>query len=620
MNAVDTTHAPRVFAPEPQKWHQRLRKRLGSPDWLDQFSLKFVYWGRRHRKPAFLVTTLVGFGAIRGLIFIVEGPLSGTLVSEYAGHLLAGLIAISLFPALTLFVERHNVFLVMEISARGGGPDLAPNRSFLTENLEQMRDQFQEMLGDGAILTPYQVARWVQWCFETANTNKYVGTDSHVPSEYRDIYAEYLSAHRQFIERLPESESKRLMITYPARLRADRADNPEDNRVFLEWHSSTSEVELDDGSSVETKPVELFQLAPHDSNLLLKNADLSLEALDETDIGFWDGNFVLLFNPLKDAVDPVDGSPTHIRLRLRFKGTTLYKECERFVMLLENEANPLDSDLSIYSSQLSENWKRFAAPELRIKQTVPMIEQVIAQLKKPKSSIRIFDAAAGVGFEAVALLREGYLVQLNEIEETLRNAARHYARENEVLLPEAQFSRSDWLELTKELQEEQFDVVLVLGNSLCHLESEKQLRSALQQFHALLRDGGALICDERNFDYMRKNWDDIKKDPINNFRFNKREDRVMYLGAQVLGAPFEFDGKRFVFEYWNVQLDNNNRFKKEGNDPLGSLSMFAFPRGTMLGALESAGFKEIKVLGDLEPIPTNALSDECDFYTYVAVK
>jgi hypothetical protein len=40
----------------------------------------------------------------------------------------------------------------------------------------------------------------------------------------------------------------------------------------------------------------------------------------------------------------------------------------------------------------------------------------------------------------------------------------------------------------------------------------------------------------------------------------------------------------------------------------------------MLGALESAGFKEIKVLGDLEPIPTNALSDECDFYTYVAVK
>lgn len=115
-----------------QRWLRGLRRRLGSPDWLDRLSLKFVYWGRQHRTTAFLVTTLVGFAAIRGIIFVIEGPLSGTIISEYAGHLLAALIAISVFPAFTLFVERRNVRLVMKISARGGGPDLTPNRSFLT--------------------------------------------------------------------------------------------------------------------------------------------------------------------------------------------------------------------------------------------------------------------------------------------------------------------------------------------------------------------------------------------------------------------------------------------------------------------------------------------------------
>ncbi len=597
---------------------ERLRRRFVSPDWLDRFSLKFVYWGRQHRTGAFALTTLVGFGAIRAVIFVIEEPLRGTVVSEYAGHLLAGIIALSVFPALTLFVERHNVLLLLKISARGGGPDMAPNRSFLTENLEQMWDQFQEMLGDGAVLTPFQVAQWVQWCFETANTDKYVGTDSHVPSEYREIYSDYLSAHRQFIERLPHSESRRYMITYPNRLRADRSESPEDTRVFLQWHNATSSVSLPDGTNIETKPVKLYQLAPHDSTLLIRSEGLSEDSLNETDIGFWDGNFVLLFNPLMDDLDPVDNSPTHIKLRLRFKGTDLYEECERYVMLLESEAKPLSSDIAIYSSQLSENWKRFAAPALRIRQTVPIIESVVDGASPSK--VRVFDAAAGVGFEAVALLRKGYLVQLNEIEETLRHAARDYAKENEVLLPEAQFSRSDWLKLGRELQSEQFDLVLVLGNSLCHLESEKQLKSAIKQFYELLRPGGSLICDERNFDYIREHWSMIKQDPINNFRFNHRKDRVMYLGTQVLGAPFEFDGERFVFEYWNVEQDGDGRYLPQGSDPLGSLSMFAFPRGMMYSALKAGGFQTVDVLCDLEHNSKNELLDDCDFYTYLAKK
>ncbi|HST68058.1 MAG TPA: class I SAM-dependent methyltransferase [Solirubrobacterales bacterium] len=565
------------------------------------------------------MTTLVGFVAIRGLVELVSGPLSGTIVADYAGDLLAGLIALSVFPALTLYAERRNVRLVFSIAARAGGPDLAPNRTFLTENLQQMSDQFDELQSEGAVLPRYLVARWVQWCFETATTHQYVGTDSHVPSQYRDIYAEYLTAHKGFIKRQPRSSSKRVMITFPDRLRADRALHPADNRVFFEWHKKKRKVKLADGKEVETKPVHLYQLDPHSNRLLLEETDEDLKELLDTDIGFWKGNFVLLFNPVKDAIDPVDGSPTHIRLRLRYKGEDLYKKCERYAMLLEEKAKPLNSELPIYSSQLSENWKRFAAPELRVKQTIPLITGVIDRMNVDTQSVRIFDAAAGVGFEAIALLRDGYLVQLNEIEGTLRDAARQYAKEHDVVLPEAQFSSIDWLELDREFQAGQFDVVLVLGNSLCHLESDKQLASAIGQFYKLLRKGGALICDERNFDFIREHWEWIQRDPLNNFSFNQREDRVMYLGTHVLGAPFEFND-RVIFEYWDVERGSDGKFRKAATSPLGSLSMFPFERGKLQGVLKSAGFRQTDVLCDLKPSPEDGMQNDCDFYTYVAWK
>ena len=104
----------------------------------------------------------------------------------------------------------------------------------------------------------------------------------------------------------------------------------------------------------------------------MKNANPSLEALADTDIAFWDGDFVLLFNPIKESIDPADGAPTEVRVRLREKGTELYLECQRYVGLLEEAADRLSSELPIYSDKLSENWKRFAAPELRVKQTVPI--------------------------------------------------------------------------------------------------------------------------------------------------------------------------------------------------------------------------------------------------------
>jgi 2-polyprenyl-3-methyl-5-hydroxy-6-metoxy-1,4-benzoquinol methylase len=594
------------------------RRFRSASDWLNRASLRLLYWGRKYRWIAFGITTFVGFGLIRGLVYVIQGPLDGTFISEYGGHLLSVLLAIAIFPSIAFYVERRNIRRVLSIAGRANGPNEAPTQSFLTENLQQMSEQLDALEGDGAVLPRYEVARWVKWCFETSTAKRYVGTDSHVPSQYRNIYADYLTAHERFIARVPRSESKRFMITHAEKLRADRAENPKDNAVFLEWHQ-TDHRKAEDAKGTKQQTVGLYQLKPPTNAELLKTAKLDLDQLGDTDIAFWDGDFILLFNPIKESIDPADGAPTEVRLRLREKGTSLYKECEKYVSLLEEKAQKLDRELPIYSSKLSKNWKRFAAPDLRIQQTVPLIKEVVARFPESKDRVRIFDAAAGVGFEAITLLDDGYDVQLNEIEQSLRDAARKYAKEKRVRLPEGQFSRINWLELNQQFQPGRFDVMLVLGNSLCHLEGLKQLSAAIRQFYSMLRPGGVLICDERNFDYIMERMEQIEPDPINNFPFNQHKDRVMYPGTDVLGAPFNYDGERLTFQYWEVQ-SHDGKFSTVGDAPLGTLSMYPFKRGVLVDVLRKSGFGTIEILCDLQSRQNGDFQDDCDFYTYVATK
>ena len=204
----------------------------------------------------------------------------------------------------------------------------------------------------------------------------------------------------------------------------------------------------------------------------------------------------------------------------------------------------------------------------------------------------------------------------NEIEPALRLAARAYAREEGVSIPEAHFANLDWLKLQDGLPDGQYDAVYVLGNSLCHLESESQVERAIENFSDVLAPGGVLICDERNFDYITSEWDNIKGDPWNRFRFNRREEKVMYHGEQVMGAPVDRRNGRVIFEYAEVNRDATGI---HAGARLGYLNMLAFGKGTLKGKLEDK-FANVEVYCDLQPSQNGKLDDAADFFAYVATK
>jgi SAM-dependent methyltransferase len=560
----------------------------------------------RHPIIAFLI---VGFASFFLAFFLIHWanpstPSHETLFSRFTEEsqttTISLLIALFIVPVVIVVVLRKMFYALVKIARESAERGRAPVLPFLAETVDQMSEQLKELHGEGVELESYQVANWVRRCFQTAGpATRYIGTDSHVPSDYEAVYTDYLKAQKQFLKKSVLDSHLRVMVVDIGTLRSDKFGSGSYGN-FVEWHDKND--------------VTLFQLEPVANKAYLQNEDHHATDLIDIDIGFWENKYVLLFKPVKKK-----GERERTLLRIAYAGEPLYEKCRAYMKWIEQTAKPIGEELSFYPEKLSAGWEEFCAPSERVKHTMPLIREVITATPKGRSSV-IFDAATGIGIETTELIKEGYDVHANEIESSLRDAANAYAQRRRQRIPPVRFHRSDWLHLVEQHGIGEYDIVMVLGNSLCHLEGDAQLEVALHQFARLLAPGGALICDERNFDYIVTNWEKIKADPWNAFRFNQRpaEKRVMYYGDSVLGAPvLQTDKGRIVFEYAHVLRDEDGRIAPEKDGEIGTLSMYPFSKGRLLGSLQgSKDFASVDIYCDLTK--AEELDPAADFYTYVA--
>jgi SAM-dependent methyltransferase len=570
-------------------------------------SIKVLTLLLRKPKTAYFLVGLVSF-VIAFLLIHLANPTPpkhetffGRFGTESQTTITALLVALLIVPVAVVLVLQKMFIALIAVARESAEKGRAPVLPFLAETVDQMADQLSELHGQGVELESYQVASWVRRCFQTAGpATRYVGTDSHVPSDYEAVYTDYLKAQRQFLAKSHLSNHERIMIVDTGRLRSDKFGS-ESYANFVGWHAKND--------------VDLLQLEPETNKGYVTNPDNHISDLIETDIGFWENKYVLLFKPIRKK-----GERERTLLRIAYVGEPLYEKCSNYVEWIEDQATSIGEELPFYPDELSAGWESFCEPSERIKHTMPLLKGVIAGIPRDRADVRVFDAATGIGIETTELIKEGYFVSANEIESSLRIAADAYAQRHQERIPPARFYSSDWLHLDEHHDREAYDLVLVLGNSLCHLEGEEQLAIAVHQFARLLRPGGALVCDERNFDYILQQWNDIVDDPWNRFRFNTRaaEDRVMYYGDAVLGAPVRrTEQGRIIFEYAEVARNESGKIAPVKAGTLGTLSMFPFEGGAMLKTLrDEPGFDTVEIYSDL--IKSEELDPSADFYTYVA--
>lgn len=239
---------------------------------------------------------------------------------------------------------------------------------------------------------------------------------------------------------------------------------------------------------------------------------------------------------------------------------------------------------------LAARWHEFVDCAKRLNTEGPFLQRLLQKYKEPV----VLDAAAGIGCESVWLTDMGYKVISNEICPALRALAHERARQYGVSLD---IRTVDWRDLVGGFGTGCFDVVLLLGNSLCLLRSEDERMAAASGLRRICKDEGTVVVDERNFDYLLSNSDEVVH---GKFRYS---GEVMYCGTAVVGLPVSVSADDVTFAYLDA----------EAMDVIGTLDMHPFRKGELRSLLRDAGFSRIETYSDLR----DGIREDADFYTHV---
>jgi glycine/sarcosine N-methyltransferase len=141
---------------------------------------------------------------------------------------------------------------------------------------------------------------------------------------------------------------------------------------------------------------------------------------------------------------------------------------------------------------LSADYDRFVNWPARLAHELPFLERVL----QAHGAKRVLDAACGTGRHALALTRRGYQADGADLSPRMVERARAAAVEAGLA---ARFEVGGLGELASTLPGP-YDAVLCLGNSLPHLLTPEAVQGALADFREVLRPGGVLVIQNRNYD------------------------------------------------------------------------------------------------------------------------
>lgn len=151
------------------------------------------------------------------------------------------------------------------------------------------------------------------------------------------------------------------------------------------------------------------------------------------------------------------------------------------------------AEVALYDA-LSGDYDRFIHWPQRLARELPVLERLFAE----HGVCRVLDAACGTGRHVLALRERGYLADGADLSAEMIARARAHAKN---VVPQATFWVAGFGELATCVAGP-YDALLCLGNSLPHLLEADAVQRALNDFAAVLRPGGLLIIQNRNYDLI----------------------------------------------------------------------------------------------------------------------
>lgn len=212
----------------------------------------------------------------------------------------------------------------------------------------------------------------------------------------------------------------------------------------------------------------------------------------------------------------------------------------------------------------------------------------------------VLDCSVGTGRMLLPMAKMGFNCTGSDINQNMiKKAKLNFAKENII----SNFVISDYKTIRSAINRE-FDCVMCTGNSLAHSRNE-EIPLVLEEMNAVLRPGGTLYIDSRN-------WDNILNRKQRFYLFNpiiRDKGRVNYVQVWDYNKSGSITFNYLVFE----EIDNKIVSKRQFYE-----IYYPFTLDSLKAYLESMNFQNIKVckLGDSSQTDL----DKIEWYTITAEK
>lgn len=450
----------------------------------------------------------------------------------------------------------------------------SPLNYYFQGEISDLKTKIASIEKNGAVLDRSETTKISQSLFNTSSSH-YVGIESSLPSRYYTIYPTYLANHETYNTHLSReniSLSKRILIARSASdLRTDAFVNPQDYRTFINWHNKNG--------------IGLYWIEQSVAETIQKELGLST-----TDVGMWGGQYAATFQPM--------GKDGEVNIRLINGHDTAFAAVKKYVEAVAQRARKLTiepNDLPVFTQEVVDQWDQYVGSQsFRDKHLAKFVYE---QLKDAGiSGGRVLDAAAGSGYETLSLLRRQLDVTANEID-PLWNRILMRRLEAEGFSIETY--KYDWRNLSQHLKPV-YSSIIAVGNSICMVIGKKQRQLCIDEFYKLLKPGGKLIVDLRNFEFIEAQLKNGKK------YFSKG---LLY-NCEGMGGELSIEDEE-------AGLVKFSFFNTKTHAIMGSTIVQSIQPKEILSQLDEAGFKNIAVYSDLS---SKKIEPEAELYTIVATK
>ncbi|KAF0296649.1 Glycine N-methyltransferase [Amphibalanus amphitrite] len=242
----------------------------------------------------------------------------------------------------------------------------------------------------------------------------------------------------------------------------------------------------------------------------------------------------------------------------------------------------------------------------------------------------VLDVACGTGIDSVMLIEEGFSVTSCDFSDKMLKSAwsTRWNRRKEPAFDNWDIYEANWLTLTSDLgTERQYDAVICLGNSFAHLPdltgNQDSHRLALKNFADMVKPGGILLIDHRNYDSIL----DKGRAPTRNIYYNSQyvsdiKTSVVYQNGSPVKIILDYvmsDPSTTEQKYEDNDRRKKSLFSTNPSDNEFTLSYYPHRLSSFRALLEEAFDHRatITTLGDFQPLEQ---AQDPAFYIHVVRK